>query len=91
MEYKRCTGKLPPNVYSIQVHAIILPSFFLTKPDLDKINGFIPEKSRMTSRKSTKMYNNEHVRVPFFRILQRFQQHNSTAEYEIHKIKIHNI
>ena len=48
-------GKLPPNVYSIQVHAIILPSFFLTKPDLDKINGFISEKRPMTYRKSTIM------------------------------------
>ena len=37
------------------------------------------------------IYNNEHVRVPFAtRILQRFQQNNSTAENVIHKIKIHH-
>ena len=46
-------GNLPPNVYSIQVHAIFLP-FFLTKPDSDKINESISEKRPMTSWKSTK-------------------------------------
>ena len=53
LELLFCIGMLPPNVYFIQVHAIFLPSVVLTKPDLNKINGFVSEKRLMTSRKST--------------------------------------
>ena len=55
-------GILPSNVHSIQVHTIFLP-FFLTKHDLDKINGFISDK-RYDINKKLKFS------VPFaFRIL----------------------
>ena len=66
-------GKLHPNVYFIQVHAIFLPNCIHTKPDFDQINGSLKRSVLYIQE----IYTNGHARVPFaIRILQFYNYPN---------------